>query len=120
MQTKLPLLLISPDLSARQKLANRINSLQLFDINLASDSKEAIDKLKTKDFRFIISEINIGEVDAWRLSSLIRSDIYICDKKIPIVLLTDTHCERIAEVTAKSFGINAVLAKWDTSAVHAI
>lgn len=120
MENQLPLLLISADGTASSSLIHRINSLQLFTIDTAVGSNEAIDKLRTKDYRFIISEINIGEVDAWCLSSLIRSDIYVCDRKTPIVLITDTHCERIAEATAKSFGINAVLAKSDSARVNEI
>ncbi|NVK25893.1 MAG: response regulator, partial [Gammaproteobacteria bacterium] len=120
MDNKIPLLLISPDLRAREALLNKISSLQMFDVHTVMDSRQAISKLKQLDFRFIISEINIGEIDAWRLSSLIRSDIYICNKKTPIVLITDTHYERIAEATAKSFGINAVLAKSDSAAVNEI
>ncbi|MDA8621606.1 EAL domain-containing protein [Psychrosphaera sp.] len=87
----------------------KISNLQLFDIDVVPNSETAIEYLKKTKYQFIISEISIGKVDGWSLSSLIRSDIYQCDKQIPIVLITDTHCERIAEATAKSFGINAVV-----------
>ena len=98
----------------------KINSLQLFDIDTVPDSSIAIEHLKRKKYQFIISEINAGKVDGWSLSSLIRSDIYKSDKKVPIVLLTDTHCERIAEATAKSFGINAVVTKSELNEVNTI
>lgn len=120
MNSQLPLLLISADAGTRTKLKNYINKLQLFDVDVAFNSNDAIDKLRHNPYQFIISDINIGDVDAWCLSSLIRSDIYKCDKKTPIVLLTDTHSERIAEATAKSFGINSVLAKSDSGRVNEI
>jgi len=120
MDHKLPLLLITSDVQHKAQLIQRISSLQLFKIDSVPNSIEAIDKLKTHNYHFIISDINIGQVDGWCLSSLIRSDIYLCDRKIPIVLLTDTHCERIAEATAKSFGINAVLTKSESSRVNEI
>lgn len=120
MEKLLPLLLISSDTSINHKLHKLIDSLQLFSIDLAYDSNEAIKKLHARDYKFIISDINIGEIDAWCLSSLIRSDIYCCDRKTPIVLLTDTFSERIAEATAKSFGINAVLPKSESSRVNEI
>ena len=120
MDNKLPLLLISADASINRKLHKLINSLQLFSIDLALNSNDAIVKLREKDYKFIISDINIGEIDAWCLSSLIRSDIYRCERKTPIVLLTDTYSERIAEATAKSFGINAVLPKSESSRVNEI
>jgi len=120
MDQKLPLLLITSDLEHKVQLVNRISSLQLFDIDTVANSTEAIAKLKSTNYQFIISDINIGQVDGWCLSSLIRSDIYLCDRKIPIVLLAETHCERIAEATAKSFGINAVLTKNESSRVNEI
>ncbi|MDO6720224.1 EAL domain-containing protein [Psychrosphaera sp. 1_MG-2023] len=120
MDRKLPLLLITSDPKNRVQLSNRIRSLQLFDIHTVENSRSAIEKLKNNNFHFIISDIDIGDVDGWCLSSLIRSDIYVCDRKIPIVLLTDTHSERIAEATAKAFGINAVLTKSETSKVNEI
>lgn len=120
MDRKLPLLLITSDTNNKTRLIHRISSLRLFNIDTAKNSDEAITKLKINNYQFIISDINIGRVDGWCLSSLIRSDIYICDRKIPIVLLTETHCERIAEATAKSFGINAVLTYSETSRVNEI
>ncbi len=109
MSRLLPLLLITPSHDSKRLLMQKISNLEMFDIDVVQDSVEAIRLLKSKEYRFIISEINIGDIDGWSLSSLIRSDIYLSDKKIPIVLVTDTHCERIAEATAKSFGINAVV-----------
>ena len=120
MDHKLPLLLISSDVQHKAQLIERISSLQLFDIDSVANSEEAISNLKRKNYHFIISDIDIGRVDGWCLSSLIRSDIYQCDRKIPIVLLAETHCERIAEATAKSFGINAVLTKSESLRVNEI
>lgn len=120
MDHKLPLLLITSDTQHKLRLIKHISSLHLFDIDTVSNSEEAIAQLKRQNYQFIISDIEIGKVDGWCLSSLIRSDIYVCDRKIPIVLLTDTHCERIAEATAKSFGINAVLTKNETARVNEI
>jgi CheY-like chemotaxis protein len=83
MNGQLSLLLISPDIKARRNLIEHISNLQLFAIDTAFDSAEAIAKLKQNEYHFIISDIHIGEVDAWCLSSLIRSDIYKCDRKTP-------------------------------------
>jgi diguanylate cyclase (GGDEF)-like protein/PAS domain S-box-containing protein len=109
MSNLLPLLIIMPNLKTKRLLMEQIGNLQSFEIDTVQDSVAAIRLLKAKPYRFIISGTDIGDVDGWSLSSLIRSDIYLSDKKIPIVLVTDTHCERIAEATAKSFGINAVV-----------
>lgn len=120
MAPKLTLLLITPDQQHKTKLTDHINKLDLFVIHSVNDSTEAIKKLKNNKYHFIISDIEIGQVDAWCLSSLIRSDIYLSDKSVPIVLLTDTHCEHIAQATAKSFSINAILKKGESTRVNEI
>ncbi len=120
MSQLLPLLLITSDFQTKRLLLEKISTLQLFDIDTVPDSNVAIERLKNKKYQFIISEIDAGKVDGWSLSSLIRSDIYKTDKKVPIVLITDTHCERIAEATAKSFGINAVVTKNELNEVNTI
>ena len=81
MDQKLPLLLITSDFEHKVQLVNRISNLQLFEIDTVANSTEAIAKLKSNNYQFIISDIDIGQVDGWCLSSLIRSDIYICDRK---------------------------------------
>ena len=65
--------------------------------------------LKSQKVHFIVSEIDIGSVDGWRLSRMVRSSIYLTEPDVPFVLITSTYCERIAETTARVFGIDAVV-----------
>ncbi len=69
----------------------------------------AIKFLRNKAVDLIITDINIGEFDGWRLTRLIRSGIYKTESTVPIIIVTDSWCERITEITAREFGINYLL-----------
>ncbi len=105
------LLLVSTDENRREELTRIIAETNTFEnVICVANSNEAVAVLKKRNISFLISEINIGTLDGWRLSRMIRSEIFIADKETPIILLTPTYCERIADTTARIFGINAVLA----------
>lgn len=102
------ILLISKKEPLRKKVLSALH-LVGFNIYEASDSKEAINYLRTQTFTLVITEVDIGDVDGWRLARLIRSGILNSPSDLPILLLADNHCERIAETTARMFDINRVL-----------
>lgn len=107
----LTLLLVSTDEQRRQVLENAVKKTNAFEqVISVANSNQALTILKKRNISFLVSEINIGNLDGWRLSRMIRSQIFVADKDTPIVLLTSTYCERIAETTARFFGVNAVLA----------
>ncbi|KMT63723.1 hypothetical protein XM47_18240 [Catenovulum maritimum] len=75
----------------------------------APDSVEGISILKSRHVDFVVTEVEIGDVDGWRLSRFIRTGILATDANVPILLITENHCERIAETTARMFDINRVI-----------
>ena len=109
MNERLTLLLVSPSPERREKVEKTINRAQVFTVISTTSSSEAIKVLKTQCVHFIVSEIEIGSVDGWRLSRMVRSNIYLTKPDVPFVLITSTYCERIAETTARVFGIDAVV-----------
>lgn len=109
MNESLTLLLVSTSQSRREKIEKTINRAQVFTVISTSNSTEAIKVLKTQRIHFIVSEIDIGSVDGWRLSRMVRSNIYDSAPDVPFVLITSTYCERIAETTARVFEIDAVV-----------
>ena len=75
-----------------------------------SNSVEAIAILRTKKVDLVITEVDIGKIDGWRLSRLIRTGILAPSDDTPILLVTENYSERIAETTARMFDINRVIA----------
>jgi diguanylate cyclase (GGDEF)-like protein/PAS domain S-box-containing protein len=79
-------------------------------ITEAESGIAAIQVLRTEPVDLVITEIDIARLDGWRLARLVRSDVFLCEASIPIIVVAAMWCERIAEVTAREFGINKVLA----------
>ena len=105
----LKLLLVSTCPERREQVAKTINKAQVFTIISTCNSSEAIRVLKSQRVDCIVSEVDIGSVDGWRLSRMTRSNIYHTAPDVPFVLITSTYCERIAETTARVFGIDLSL-----------
>jgi diguanylate cyclase (GGDEF)-like protein len=109
-QVKYVVLLVAS--AEMQEAASRFllnsNDWQLIVVN---NSADAISTLKQKHINLILSEIDIGAIDGWRLARLVRSNVLKCGEKTPIVLLSSTYCERITETTARAYGIDLVLPK---------
>jgi len=80
-----------------------------FNVILASNSIEAVTFLRSRQVILVITEVEIGDVDGWRLSRLIRSGILASGENLSILLITQNHCERIAETTAGMFDIDRVM-----------
>lgn len=74
-----------------------------------SSSLEAITVLKSKNICLIITEIDIGDIDGWRLARFIRTGVLATRESVPIILITENYCERITETTARMFDINKVI-----------
>ena len=64
--------------------------------------------LKCEPVDLVITGLDVGKIDGWRFSRMIRSAC-LPPKHTPIVLIPPTYCERIAETTARSYSIDAVL-----------
>ena len=102
------ILLILKNEQLRRKASNELKSSG-FTLIESSNSKEAVHYLSSQSFDLVITEVNIGEVDGWRLARLIRSDILTSSADLPILIVTENHSERIAETTARMFDINRVI-----------
>lgn len=110
MTANLPhVLLVYQDADARRRLCELLEPLSLRITEVAS-GLEAIEILHTAIVDVIVTDINIGAFDCWRLARIIRSGIYRSDRTVPIIVVTRIWCERITEVTARDFGITSLLA----------
>lgn len=102
-------------------LRNRVNESLKNQSSLiveATNSQEAVNYLRNQAFDLVITEVDIGDVDGWRLSRLIRSGILVSSSELPILLVTENHSERIAETTARMFDINRVISYQELELVN--
>lgn len=83
-----------------------------------NNSTDAIAILKSKNIDMVITEVNIGVIDGWRLARFIRTGILSTRQDVPIILLTENYCERIAETTARLFDITRVLSIQEISQIE--
>ena len=86
----------------------------------ASNSVEAVSVLKSRSIDLVITEVDIGEVDGWRLSRFIRTGILAISQDAPILLVTENHSERIAETTARMFDINQVISFQELPLINSV
>lgn len=110
MQVKYVMLLVAGEQMQQtvQQFLPESDALQLIVVN---NSADAIAILKQKYVNLILTEIEIGGIDGWRLARLVRANVLKCEEKPPIILLSATYCERITETTARAYGIDLVLPK---------
>ena len=81
-----------------------------------SNSTDAVHILKQNTVDLVITEVDINidspcrsiGIDGWRLARLVRSGVLKAKANLPIVLIAEEHSERIAESTARLFGIDKV------------
>ena len=71
-----------------------------------TDGIDAIDILSNQMVDLVISDVDLGTLDGWRLTRLIRSGALHVKADIPIVIVSTTYSERIAEVTSKEYQVN--------------
>lgn len=109
MSAVLSALLITSDEDKYQQILSAFEESQNVEISWAINSSEAITLLKDIAVDTIISDIQIGNLDGWRLARMVRANLFKCPHQTPFFLLTETYCEHIAETTASAFAINEVI-----------
>ena len=72
----------------------------------ASSAKHAFEIIEHTMVDCILTDINIRDMDGWRISRLIRSGILKIEPNTPIIVASQSFSDRIAEATAKEFQIN--------------
>ncbi len=102
-------LIVNSDLSAQQKIKDCLLPLGYSQLAFVDSAKKALRFLRSQTVDLIIVDVDIPDLDGWRLSRLVRSDILNCRADLPIVITASTWCERIAEITAREYGINYLL-----------
>ncbi len=103
-------LVITKNANRLQQIESSLSTLKV-SITRANDSAAAISILKDCDVDIIISDTDIGQLDGWRLARMLRANLFHSPTSTPFILITNTHCEHIAETTASAFAIDKVIAE---------
>ncbi|WP_105253723.1 two-component system response regulator [Pseudoalteromonas sp. T1lg75] len=109
MATPLSLMIINANAAEREVVKRTLGSLDVFEVIEQSNSQQALQLLKERPVSLVITGLDVGKIDGWRFSRMVRSGLLKTPKHTPIVLTPPFYCERIAETTARSYGIDAVV-----------
>ena len=109
MAVQLKLLILNTSLKQRNIIKNALAHLNVFKILEVKNSEVALSILKKQAVDLIITGLNVGSIDGWRFARMIRSGLLRTPKNTPIVLTTSNHFERIADTTARSYGVDAIV-----------
>ncbi|HCS63874.1 MAG TPA: histidine kinase [Cellvibrio sp.] len=103
------LLVVNNDPTALAAINASLNSAELNNLTCVDTAQKALRVLRQQNIDVLIVDVDTPDLDGWRLSRLVRSGILTCRADMPIVIIASTWCERIAEVTAREYGINQLL-----------
>jgi len=109
MAVQLKLLILDTSLKQRNTIKRALAHLNVFKVLEVKNSEAALSLLKKQAVDLIITGLNVGNIDGWRFARMIRSGLLRTPKNTPIVLTASNHFERIADTTARSYGIDAVV-----------
>ena len=95
------ILVVNPIHTLRETICNQLKDDGFGNIREVSDGLQAIELLGEEGFDLVVTDIEIHNLDAWRLTRLIRSDMLASSANTKVVVVSSTYSERIAEATSK-------------------
>lgn len=105
----LNILIVNNDPDALQTVQDSLQALSGVAIACVDSAQKALRALRQSTYDLLVVDVDTPDMDGWRLSRLVRSGILLCRADLPIIITARTWCERIAEVTARAYGINRLL-----------
>ncbi len=100
------ILILSLDSGQRSAIKNTLELSGFNHLIEATSSEAAISLLASKAIDAVICDIDLGHIDGWRFSRLIRSGALTVRGDTPIIVVSDSYSERIAVATAKAYQVN--------------
>jgi diguanylate cyclase (GGDEF)-like protein/PAS domain S-box-containing protein len=100
------ILIVNAAYSLRAEIRKLLEASGFHDIRESGDGLEAVKLLDDQAYDLVITDIDIQNMDAWRLTRLIRSSMLATKAETDIIVLSSTYSERIAEATSKEFEVN--------------
>ena len=103
------ILLVNDHPDARALIRRTLQRAGFSNIVEASDGRTAVHELRTAPVDMVITDVHMPYLDGWRLARMVRSGVFRCLSNIPIIVVSATFSERIAEITAREFGVSRFL-----------
>ena len=108
--TNKPRILLVASEAAQEVLRPMIDE-DKYRLVLTTSGLDAIRIIEEKDISLLIASCEIIDFDGWKLTRLIRSNIFQYDQVLPIILLTENKPTNLPKVTIRDFGINSLLTR---------
>lgn len=103
------ILLAHPHERNRQIIKRALSERGFRSITESDGNNQCIDLLNGQAFDAVVLNVDLGELDAWRLTRLIRSGVLTSGEKTPVFIVSETFSEQIALATAKEFEVNGFI-----------
>lgn len=106
---KLKVLLVE-DVLLNQKLVTKIMEKWGYELEIANNGREGVEKVKTNNYDLILMDIQMPVMDGYSATQLIRSLPDLQKNRIPIIALT-AHASHAEAEKCLNLGMNAYMAK---------
>lgn len=103
------ILLANPNEKNRFLVKRALNERGFNNIEETPGDQHCINLLNKTSFDAVILNVELGSLDAWRLTRLIRSGVLTTNERTPVFIVSPTFSEQIALATAKEFEVNAFI-----------
>lgn len=100
------ILLAHPDKRNRYIIKRALSERGFVKVTESAGNHHTITLLNEQAFDAVVVNVDLGDLDAWRLTRLIRSGVLTSKGNTPVFIVSDTFSEQIALATAKEFEVN--------------
>lgn len=113
-------MLISSDPEWRETIYRTLAGAGVWPLQSAHSGSAALRLLRETAVKLIVSDLELADLDGWRLVRLIRSGAISAPSDMPVVVVARSWSERIVESMAREYGVDAVLAFDDLAGLPAL
>ncbi len=111
------ILVFMPNAEQRAVVSDTLRTAGYANTTEVSAPTEAFSVIAEKHFDLIVSDVELGDLDGWRFARLVRSGALNINENLPIVMISASYSERIAEATARAFQVNRFIAYRDVQSL---
>ena len=113
MNTNMPILIVDDFSTMRRIVRNLLKEIGFSNVDEAEDGQVALNKLRAGSFEFVVSDLNMPNMNGFELLRNIRADEKL--KSLPVLLVT-AEAKKEDIVTAAQIGASGYIVKPFTKA----